>query len=180
MYQLQKQMQEQLILFNLYLNPTHMMHACIFLQEVQTSQMLCLVNSIKTFIYFLKIGILLGQPSNNKTELKVTQRLRLDQHKLDDLEKKLRTSVTNALSNTNLNGQSTPTGGRKQTNPVNQTKFAILITSPKTSQRKSNGKANSPNHPLSSDENDDRSQAKKDAEADDESSLSRLISYLAA
>jgi hypothetical protein len=129
---------------------------------------------------FLKIFILSGQPSNNKTELKVTQRLRLDQHKLDDLEKKLRTSVTNALSNTNLNGQSTPTGGRKQTNPVNQTKFAILITSPKTSQRKSNGKANSPNHPLSSDENDDRSQAKTDAEADDESSLSRLISYLAA
>jgi hypothetical protein len=165
MYQLQKQMQEQLILFNLYLNPTHMMHACIFYQNI------CL---------FLKIFILSGQPSNNKTELKVTQRLRLDQHKLDDLEKKLRTSVTNALSNTNLNGQSTPTGGRKQTNPVNQTKFAILITSPKTSQRKSNGKANSPNHPLSSDENDDRSQAKKDAEADDESSLSRLISYLAA
>jgi len=58
-----------------------------------------------------------------------------------------------------------------------------LITSPKTHspdenlnmQRKSNGKTNSPNHPASSDENE----TKKDVEDDDESSLSRLISYLA-
>jgi len=132
--------------------------------------------------------LLLGQSSNHKdtkTELKVTQRLRLDQHKLDDLEKKVRTSVTNALSNTNVNGQSTPTGGRKEKNPANQTNFAVLITSPKTTysnaskQRKSNGKGNSPNQPVSSDENDDRLPTKKNVDDDDDSSLSRLISYLA-
>jgi RNA-binding protein 15 len=123
---------------------------------------------------------------DKKAELKVTQRLRLDQHKLDDLEKKLRTSVTNASSNTNVNGQSSPNNTRKQTNPANQTKFAILITSPKTrslndnpTQRKSNGRTNSPTHPLSSDENEDRTQSKKNIDDEDESSLSRLISYLA-
>lgn len=147
-------------------------------------QILFLVNhstKIKTkHIYFC--SICLGQSDNNKTELKVTQRLRLDQHKLDELEKKLRTSVSSALSNSNVNGQSS--GTRKQANAANQTKFALLITSPKAislSQRKSNGKTNSPNHPLSSDENDERSQSKKDQndDEDDESSLSRFISYLA-
>jgi hypothetical protein len=118
-------------------------------------------------------NILLGQGgggdrTKNKTELKVTQRLRLDQHKLDDLEKKLRTNVTNISSKTNINGQSIS----NNISLANQTKFAVLITSPKV--RSQNGKINSPNHPLSSDEND-----KKDADADDESSLSRLISYLA-
>lgn len=128
-----------------------------------------------------------GQTDDKKAELKVTQRLRLDQHKLEDLEKKLRTSVTNALSNNNTNGQSSPVNDRKQTNPALQTKFSILITTPKTrnsnentsSQRKSNGRTNSPSHPSSSDENDDRAQSKKNNEDDDESSLSRLISYLA-
>ncbi|CAF1190539.1 unnamed protein product [Rotaria sordida] len=131
-----------------------------------------------------------GDYTDKKTELKVTQRLRLDQHKLDDLEKKLRTSVTDALSNTNINGQSISPNDRKQsTNPANQTKFAIMITSPKihhtneitniSTQRKSNGRTNSPNHPSSSDENDDRLQTKRNIDDDDESSLSRLISYLA-
>ena len=120
-------------------------------------------------------------------ELKVTQRLRLDQHRLDELEKKLRNSVTNALSNENINGQQSPVNAdRTPYDPANQTKFAILVTSSKvqkniniSKQRKSNGRANSPNHPSSSDENDDRSQAKKNADDDDESSLSCLISYLA-
>jgi hypothetical protein len=113
-----------------------------------------------------------GDRTKHKTELKVTQRLRLDQHKLDDLEKKLRTSVTDVSSKTNINGQSVSNNG----NLANQTKFAVLITSPKIRNlnEKSNGKTNSPNHPLSSDENE-----KKDVEDDDESSLSRLISYLA-
>jgi len=111
-----------------------------------------------------------GDRTKNKTELKVTQRLRLDQHKLDELEKKLRTSVTNVSSKTNINGQSTS----NNISLANQTNFAVLITSPKV--RSQNGKINSPNHTLSSDEND-----KKDGDDDDdESSLSRLISYLAA
>ncbi len=122
---------------------------------------------------------ILGQGGDQKskpTELKVTQRLRLDQHKLDDLEKKLRTNVASVSSKSNVNSQSS------NISLANQTKFAVFITSPITGssneqQRKSNGKVNSSNHPLSSDENDDRSQIKED---DDESSLSRLISYLAA
>ncbi|CAF2987630.1 unnamed protein product [Rotaria sp. Silwood2] len=138
------------------------------------------------------VNAILGQSgdyADKKTELKVTQRLRLDQHKLEDLEKKLRTGVTNVLSNTNINGQSTSPNDRKQTNPANQTKFAIMITSPRprspnensnaSAQRKPNGRTNSPNHPSSSDENDDRAQIKRNTDDDDESSLSRLISYLA-
>ena len=48
----------------------------------------------------------LGQPGDlvaAKTELKITQRLRIDQYKLEDLERKLRTSVINALSITGIN-----------------------------------------------------------------------------
>jgi hypothetical protein len=130
--------------------------------------------------FFVVIGRS-GDHVETKTELKVTQRLRLDPHKLEDLENKLRTSVTN------VNGQSTSNSSRKQKSAANQTNFALFITSPKArnsndnskAQRKSNGKANSPTHPTSSDENDDRSQLKKDAADEDESSLSRLISYLA-
>jgi len=93
-----------------------------------------------------------------------------------NLKKKLRTNVTTVSAKTNINGQSTSTN-----NLANQTKFVVLITSPKIRnineiQRKSNGNS------LSSDENEDRSQIKKDGgggEDDDESSLSRLISYLA-
>jgi RNA-binding protein 15 len=115
---------------------------------------------------------ILGQRGDQKTkptELKVTQRLRLDQHKLEDLEKKLRNNISSISSKSHINGQSS------NTSLANQTKFAVLITSPITRgsneyQRKSNGKTNS------SDENDDRLQTKDD---DDESSLSRLISYLA-
>ena len=107
-----------------------------------------------------------GDQKHRKTELKVSQRLRLDQRKLEDLEKKLRTSVSNVSSKTNANGQSTSTASL-----ANQTNFAVLITSPKILS--ANGKSNSPNH---SDENDDRTHIKDE---DDESSLSRLISYLA-
>ena len=101
---------------------------------------------------------------NKKTELKVTQRLRLDPHKLDDVEKKLRDNVASLSSKSNGNTQSS-----SNRSLANQTNFAVLITSPKEAQRKSNGKGNS------SDENDDRLQTKDD---DDESSISRLISYL--
>ncbi|UJR09104.1 hypothetical protein I4U23_013351 [Adineta vaga] len=134
---------------------------------------------------------ILGQSNNqtdNKTELKVTQRLRLDENRFNEVEKKIRTKVNNALSN--ANGQSSSSSSRKQTNPANQTNFAILITSPTAhminmnsnslKQRKSNGKGRSPNHPSSSDEIDDRSQLKRDmANDDDDSSVSHLISYLA-
>ena len=84
------------------------------------------------------------------TELKITQRHHLDQQRLDDMEKKIRTNVNQVSSNST---------------PANQTNFAILITSPDA--RKSNGKNTSPHPQFSSDENDD------------ESSLSNLISYLA-
>lgn len=149
-------------------------------------QKLFLVNlKTRKFIFKFLIDFSLGQSNDHtdkKTELKVTQRLRLVQHKFEELEEKLRKSVTNALSN--VNGQSSPANDRKPTNAANQAKFAILVTSPKarnaneSSQRKSNGRANSPNHPLSSDENDERSQSKKNTEDEDDDSLSRLISYL--
>lgn len=106
-----------------------------------------------------------GDRMKTRKELKVTQRLRLDQHKLDDLEKKLRTYVANVSSKTNVNGQSSSSNRL-----ADQTKFAVFLTSPKNCH--TNGKSNSPNHPLLADENE-----KKDEE--DESSLSRLISYLA-
>ena len=91
----------------------------------------------------------LGPPGDEK-KLKLTQRLRLDQHRLDDLEKKLRSSVSTAL-------------GSRKPNIANLTRFSILVTSTKAhdEQWKSNGKMESPR-----DEND-------------ESSLSRFISYLA-
>ena len=109
---------------------------------------------------------ILGSPGDQKsksTELKVTQRLRLDQHKLEELEKKIRTNVGSISSKSNGNGQTS------NSSLANQTNFAVLIASPSSRNRKSNGKANS------SDENDDRSQTRDD---DDESSLSHLISYL--
>jgi len=78
--------------------------------------------------------------------------------------KKLRDNVASISSKSNGNSQSS-----SNKSLANQTNFAVLITSPKDAQRKSNGKGNS------SDENDDRLPTKDD---NDESSLSRLISYL--
>ncbi|CAF3025939.1 unnamed protein product [Rotaria sp. Silwood2] len=156
-------------------------------------------------------SILLGQPGDliaAKTELKITQRLRLDQHKLEDLERKLRNSVTNALaitgnnSLTNINGQSLnglpSSNSRKQLTLANQTKFAILIASPKTynltellnsiEQQISSGKVkNEMTSPSHSNEIDKKQlEIKKEklhndndnTDNDDDLLLSCLISYL--
>ncbi|CAF3848955.1 unnamed protein product, partial [Rotaria magnacalcarata] len=93
-------------------------------------------------------SILLGQPGDliaAKTELKITQRLRLTQQKLDELDRAIRSSVTYALTiaghnvHANTNGHSSSNGltlggSRKQLTVANQTKFAILIASPKIHQ----------------------------------------------
>jgi hypothetical protein len=147
---------------------------------------------------------LIGQPGDliaAKTELKITQRLRLDQYKLEDLERKLRTSVTNALvmnnniPHINANGP-VPIGPRKSFTAANQTKFVILISSPKihieTSgsvvQQTSNEKVkNEVTTPPRTNEDEDHLELKKEpvednaenSDEEDESSLSRLISYLA-
>ncbi len=151
---------------------------------------------------------MLGQPGDlvaAKTELKITQRLRLEQHKLEDLERKLRTNVTNALAitgnnlHTNINSHSsnglTLLNNRKKLLIPNQTKFSILIASPKIYS--SNGITNSIKQPTmnkrvkneraSLDEDDEGLKMKKetmddeedDSNDEDESLLSRLISYLA-
>ena len=152
-----------------------------------------------------------GQPGDliaAKTELKITQRLRLDQHKLEDLERKLRTSVTNALTITgnppqiNVNGSlsngSTSASSRKQLSAANQTKFAILIATPKIQNSKeltnptkqgipNGGIKNEISSPHPSNENGELLQVKKErteadgdnSDDDDETLLSRLISYLA-
>lgn len=122
---------------------------------------------LKSHAYAAQLHFIAGNPSlakkllmlpekSKKTELKLTQRLRLDQERLDGLEKKLRTSVANAASN-------------RKSNPPLQTKFSILIASTQNDQEKSNGKNDSPRaHRSSSDDHED-----------DESSLSRFVSYLA-
>ena len=120
--------------------------------------------------------LFVGQSSNyanDKKELNVTQRLRLDPNKFEDLEKKICASVKHSTSSS-----------RKQSSQLN---FAILVTSPtahlinvnssSSKQRRSNGRGRSPSHPSSSDENDERPQSKRNI--DDDSSLSHLITYLA-
>lgn len=84
---------------------------------------------LKSHAYEARLHFLAGNPqlaekillkSNGKVpELQVTQRLRLDPHKLDELEQKLRSSVDNASTRTN-------------SNRANQTKFAIFISSTKS------------------------------------------------
>jgi len=111
--------------------------------------------------------------------------------------------VTNALAitGTNLNGHLsnglTSISNRKQLTISNQTKFALLIASPKiyssneslnsTKQQTSNGKVkNEITSPYSSNENDEGLEVKQEKindageETDDEDEvlLSRLISYL--
>jgi len=138
--------------------------------------------------------LLLGQPGDliaAKTELKITQRLRLDQHKLEDLERKLRTSVIHALS---INGL-TSANNRKPLIVSKQTKFAVLIASPKIYSANgssnsikhvtSNGKIkNENNSPYLSNETDEYLEVKKEKKDNDETddedelSISCLISYL--
>lgn len=131
-------------------------------------------------------SIILGQPGDlvaAKTELRITQRLRLDQHKLEDLERNLRTNVTNAstINEISTNGSSS-TFDPYQNSAANRTKFVVLIASPSKQRREElspkpvkNEAATPPSstmivkqeliEPTSRDE-------------DDESSLSHLISYL--
>ncbi|UJR37082.1 hypothetical protein I4U23_029786 [Adineta vaga] len=157
-------------------------------------------------------SLLLGQPGDlvaAKTELRITQRLRLEQHRSDDLEKKLRANVIAALStvgndsNSNstnhLSNDLTTISSRKQQILPNQTKFSILIATPKihnpneitkpdqedtTNGHIKNESASPPPPPPPSDTNDEHIKIKeetidKTAAADeDEAILSRLISYL--
>lgn len=143
-------------------------------------------------------SVLLGQPGDlvaAKTELKITQRLRLDQHKLDDLERNLRANVTTAMSNLNghLSASSISLPGRKPLTAANQTKFVILISSPKTlpsgrpTRELIKSEAATPPHGLLPNGDDATVEFKKEkidnhddnSDEEDETSLSRLISYLA-
>ncbi|CAF1589469.1 unnamed protein product, partial [Adineta ricciae] len=154
-------------------------------------------------------SILLGQPGDlvaAKTELRIMQRLRLEQHKLEDLEKKLRANVTAALTtasnNTNSNAtnqtpnDSTSLASRKQSTLPNQTRFSILIATPKIYTQDTTAKPRlehdtnghikhekaSPSH-LPSNGNDEPVRIKEETiektTDEDEPLLSRLISYLA-
>ncbi len=152
----------------------------------------------------------LGQPGDliaAKTELKIAQRLRLDQQKLEDLERKIRNSVTNAVTITGNNSHANTNGhllnglpsisNRKQLNVANQTKFAILvglskvlnpIQSPHSTEHQPSTSIVKTEMPSPShfNGNDTHIEVKKekvdtddnDGENDDESSLSRLIAYL--
>jgi len=110
--------------------------------------------NLKSHAYPVRLFFIGGNPnlakqllktsnSNEKNELTLTQRLRLDQQKLDELEKTLKKSVTNSSSN-------------RKSNSTLQMTFSILIGS--STKNNENGK------------NDD----------DDETSLSRFVSYLSA
>ena len=155
-----------------------------------------------------------GQPGDlvaAKTELRITQRLRLDQNKFDDLERKLRGNVTAALtvapnsSNSSTNGypsaDATSISARKQMLIPNQTKFSILLASPKifnadegsTSAKEPNANGRvksekaSPPRSAASEERvkvkeevvePPNDEAKNGSDDEDEPMLSRLISYL--
>ena len=141
-------------------------------------------------------SVLLGQPGDlvaAKTELKITQRLRLDQHKLGDLEQKFYTSVENALTIAGQlsNGQPLLTV-RSQFTAPNHTKFAVLIASPKThvaldslhpvtQPSSTNGtlknEAATPPRGIAPNDNIPLKKERIDQD-DDEASLSRLIQYL--
>lgn len=110
--------------------------------------------NLKSHAYPVRLFFIGGNPnlakqllktsnSNEKNELTLTQRLRLDQQKLDDLEKTLRKCVTNSSSN-------------RKSNSTLQMTFSILIGS--STKNNENGT------------ND----------VDDETSLSRFVSYLSA
>lgn len=107
--------------------------------------------NLKSHAYPVRLYFIGGNPnlakqllktsnSNEKNELTLTQRLRLDQQKLDDLEKTLKESVANSSSH------------RKSNSPLKMT-FSILVGS--STKNDENGT------------NDD-----------DETSLSRFVSYL--
>jgi hypothetical protein len=146
----------------------------------------------KNYFFFLMKSSkfsFLGQPGDlvaAKTELKITQRLRLDPYKLEDLERKLRTNVANALamsgnnSHTNSNG-SISINNRKQM-MINQTKFALLLASPKIQT------INGTSKPIQQIKNEisspngiekiKKETINEESSDEDEPLLSRLISYL--
>ncbi len=132
----------------------------------------------------------LGQPGDlvaAKTELKITQRLRLDQYKLDDLERKLHMNVTNALamfgnnSQMNFNG-SISNSNRKQMTIHNQTRFALLLALPKIQMTNGTSKSIQPiKNEISSPkgiEEIKKENIDEESIQEDEPTLSRLISYL--
>jgi RNA-binding protein 15 len=135
-------------------------------------------------------SLLLGQPGDlvaAKTELKITQRLRLDQYKLDDLERKLHMNVTNALamfgnnSQMNFNG-SISNSNRKQMTIHNQTRFALLLALPKIQMTNGTSKSIQPiKNEISSPngiEEIKKENIDEESVQEDEPALSRLISYL--
>ncbi|CAF0777633.1 unnamed protein product [Didymodactylos carnosus] len=119
----------------------------------------------------------LGQPGDlvaAKTELKVTQRLRLDPTKLDDLESKLRSnSFGSSKNNKNVNG----TTSTRKTSP-STANFAILVSSPRKKTPnddvgdETKASSSSPAH-----EGDENKQLSPDF--CEGKSLSLLITYLA-
>lgn len=120
-------------------------------------------------------SILLGQPGDlvaAKTELKITQRLRFDQQKHEDLERKLYLTVTNIFSQHKNNT-------KKQLNLPNQTKFSLLIASPKIYPINDNIK-NERTSPNLSNGNIEHFEIKKETTEieEDEPLLSNLIFYL--
>ena len=164
------------------INIDELINFCEKLSTTKSSSVYPVQFNLKSHAYDARMHFMAGSPQlandvlrqyldakHPSTELKITQRHHLDQQKMEDMEKKIRTSVSNASTRGNTNGQSSSANESL----ANQTNFAVLITSP--TARKSNGRSNSPNHQFSSDENEDRSRTN----ADDESSLSNLISYLA-
>ncbi|CAF0857761.1 unnamed protein product [Didymodactylos carnosus] len=108
-----------------------------------------------------------------KTELKVTQRLRLDPAKLDDLESKLRSNLCgSSKSNTSVNET---TLARKPS--PSTTNFAILISSPRKTRTNYGNGETEPS--LSSPIREDNEEKPLSSDLDEEKSLSLLISYLA-
>jgi hypothetical protein len=128
----------------------------------------------------------LGQPGDlvaAKTGLKITQRLRLDQQRLEDLERKLRTNVTNALAMPGNNSQMNSNGSissnnRKSKNIPNQAKFALLLASAKVQMPNGTSKPAQPIKSEVSSQDEIEEIKQENIDEEDEPILSRLISYL--
>ena len=164
-----------------------------FLAGSPTLASLLLGNNYTLFLLNTCRFRFLGQPGDlvaAKTELRITQRLRLDPQQVEDLERKLRTNTTNALamfgnnSHTNTNSLLNIVN-RKQMTASNQSKFALLIASPKIPTATGSANSNQPvkNERTSPHLSTEQPEVKKeiiDEETDEEDDtlLSRLISYL--
>lgn len=138
------------------------------------------------------ILVCLGQPGDlvaAKTELRITQRLRLEPQRLEDLERKLRSNVVNAFITSENHSQSLiGTSNRRQIPICHHSKFALLLATPKlhtTSDKSQSIQAikremSSPAFSNGNGEHIEVKREKLDEETDDEdeSLLSRLIYYL--